>query len=232
MGNKRGIFISIDGTDGAGKKTQTKLLLDRLLAEGYRAESFSFPQYGKPSAHLVEEYLNGTFGDPTALDPRLASVLFAIDRVDLSGRIKKLLDEGAIVVTDRYVAANSGHQGGKIADPFKREGFLRWLYHLEYEILGIPKPDHVLILHVPAKVGQERISQKESREYILGGKTHDGHEKSLDHQRAAEESYLWLAKQFPEDHLLIRCVEDDNRLLSADEVHEKIWQTVRPILHS
>lgn len=229
MGNQKGIFISIDGTDGAGKKTQTKRLLERLEREGYPTATLSFPQYGKPSAHLVEAYLNGEFGDPTKLDPRLASVLYAIDRFDVAAKIRQDLREGKIVVTDRYVDANSGHQGGKILEPEKREEFLRWLYHLEYEILGIPKPDHVLVLHVPAAVGQERVGNKEARDYIAGGKTHDGHEGNIEHLLAAEASYLWLVAQHPHDHKLVPC-KDGERLLSPEEVHERVWEHVVPLI--
>lgn len=229
MGNPKGVFISIDGTDGVGKKTQVGRLLDRLAEKGYTTATLSFPQHGKPSAHLVDAYLNGEFGDPTKLDPRLASVLFAIDRFDVASKIRQDLREGKIVVTDRYVDANSGHQGGKILDPQKREEFLRWLYHLEYEILGIPKPDHVLVLHVPAAVGQERVGGKGARDYIADGKTHDGHEGSIEHLLAAEASYLWLAEQYPDDHKLIACKEAD-RLLSPDEVHERIWTHVEPLI--
>lgn len=56
---KKGLFIVLDGTDGSGKATQTKLLAKKLRREGYKVEKIDFPQYGRKSAALVEEYLNG-----------------------------------------------------------------------------------------------------------------------------------------------------------------------------
>ena len=225
----KGKLIVIDGTDGSGKKTQTRLLLERLQQEGYPALSIAFPQYGKKSAGLVEEYLNGKYGRPEEVSPYTASLFYALDRFDLSAEIRTGLEEGKIIITDRYVDANAGHHGGKIKDLQERTKFLEWLYDLEYRILGIPRPDIVCILHVPAEVGQRLVAEKQQRLYIEGGKALDAHEADLGHLEAAEESYLWLAKQFPEDHQVIECTEN-GKLLSPEEIHEKLRQAVAPIL--
>ena len=230
----RGKLIVIDGTDGSGKKTQTKLLIERFQREGYPAVSISFPQYGKKSAGLVEEYLNGRYGGAEEVSPYVASLFYALDRFDLSAEIRTRLQEGKTIITDRYVDANAGHQGGKIRDPRERGRFLSWLYDLEYGILGIPSPDLVFILHVPAEVGQHLVLAKQQqlyaeRAYIEGGKKQDLHEGDLDHLKAAEGAYLWLAEQFPEDHRLIECVKED-KLLSPEEIHEKIWQEIKLLL--
>lgn len=230
----KGKLIVIDGTDGSGKKTQTKLLIDRFQKEGRPAVSISFPQYGKKSAGLVEEYLNGRYGKAEEVSPYVASIFYALDRFDLSHEIRTSLEQGKTIITDRYVDANAGHQGGKIRDPRERGRFISWLYDLEYRILGIPSPDVVFILHVPAEVGQKLVLAKQQqlyteRAYIEGGKKQDLHEGDLEHLKAAEGAYLWLAEEFPQDHKLIECVEGD-RLLSPDEIHEKIWQDVKPLL--
>jgi len=57
-----GKFIVFEGLDGSGKSTQTKLMVKRLKQEGYNSVAYDFPQYGKKSAGLVEEYLNGKYG--------------------------------------------------------------------------------------------------------------------------------------------------------------------------
>jgi len=59
---KNGLFIVIDGVDGSGKATQTKLLVERLRKEGQEVEKIDFPQYGTWSAVFVEKYLRGEFG--------------------------------------------------------------------------------------------------------------------------------------------------------------------------
>lgn len=229
MNSPSGKLIVIDGTDGSGKKTQTQLLLDRLQKAGYPTISISFPQYGKKSAGLVEEYLNGKYGKADALDPYIASLFYALDRFDLSHDIKKSLDEGKIIVTDRYVDANAGHQGGKIKDPEDRKRYIAWLYNLEYRILGIPKPDVVFILHVPAEIGQQLVLTKQQRLYLEEGKKTDAHEADLDHLKAAEKTYLWLAKQYPLDHKIVECVRS-GEMLSREEIHGIIWKELTTFL--
>lgn len=224
-----GKLIVIDGTDGTGKKTQTQFLLDRLQKEGYPAVSISFPQYGKKSAGLVEEYLNGKYGKAEEVSPYAASLFYALDRFDLSGEIKKALAEGKIIITDRYVDANAGHQGGKIKDLEERKKFISWLYGIEYDILGIPRPDMVFILHIPPEMGQRLVLEKQQRLYIEEGGKMDLHESDIEHLKAAETAYIWLTEQYLQDHRLIECTEN-GRLLSREEIHEKLWQEVLPLV--
>lgn len=228
MGRK-GKLVVIDGTDGSGKKTQTKLLLSRLRERGYDTFALSFPQYGEKSAGLVEDYLNGKYGQPGEVNPYAASLFYALDRFDLSAKIRAALDEGKIIVTDRYVTANAGHQGGKIKDLEERKKFISWMYNVEYEILRIPRPDLVVILHVPAEVGQKLVLKKQQRLYLEGNKTQDLHEADLAHLKAAEESYLWLAEQFPKEHKVVECVQG-GRLFSREAIQEKLWQAIFPTL--
>jgi dTMP kinase len=122
--DKKGVFIVIDGTDGAGKKTQTDILCEKLKAYGFAVEIADFPQYGHKSAGLVEEYLNGRYGTAEAVGPYAASIFYACDRYDASFKIRKWLAEGKVVVSNRYVAANMGHQGGKIAQSRCPHGLL------------------------------------------------------------------------------------------------------------
>ena len=220
-----GKLIVIEGTDGSGKATQTRILITRLKREGHKVISFSFPQYGKPSAKKVEDYLKGAYGDPTTLDPYVASDFFAKDRLDLAVTIRKYIDAGYLVVLDRYVDSNIGHQGGKIADPQERAKFVEWVYQLEYETNGIPKPDLVIVLRVPAAVAQQRVSQKEARQYLAGA-THDGHESNLRHLENAEAAYLWLVQRYPKNHELIECTVDGVQL-PPEKIHEKIYEALK-----
>ncbi|MBI3442882.1 MAG: thymidylate kinase [Candidatus Sungbacteria bacterium] len=226
---ERGQLFVLEGTDGSGKGTQFKLLLTRLRRLRCLVETLSFPQYGTKSAGLIEEYLNGKYGaDPTDVSPYVASLFYALDRFDAATKIRTWLTERKIVLLDRYVDSNAGHQGGKIQDLAKRKNFLHWLYRTEYHILGVPKPDIVFILHVPASIGQRLVAQKSERGY-LGGATHDIHEADLQHLKDAEQSYLWLARTYPKDHCVIECVED-GRLLSPAQIHEKIWVVLEQYL--
>lgn len=220
-----GRFIVIDGTDGSGKATQTDLLVKELKLGGYKVEVTDFPQYGTKSAGIIEEYLNGKYGQ---VGPKAASIFYAIDRFDAGYKIRQWLNEGKVVVSNRYVTANAGHQGGKIADRLDRVKFFKWLDDLEYNIFGIPKPDLNVILHVPAEAAQKLVDMKSSaqRKYA-NGKKRDLHEADLRHLKNAEKVYLEIAKLFPNTKL-VECVLG-NRLMNPDEIHNKVWELVRRI---
>jgi dTMP kinase len=224
-----GRFIVLDGTDGSGKGTQAALLRDRLVAAGRDVVLVDFPRYGEPAAHCVERYLRGEYGPLETIDAYRASLLYALDRFDASPAIRAALARGAVVVSNRYVSANKGHQMGKIADPDERRRFLAWLNDLEYRILGIPKPDLTILLHVPADVGFELVARKDDRAY-LGGRRRDLHEDDREHLRAAEAAYLSLvALDDAETWRCLECVED-GALLSIDAVAERVWDLVAPLV--
>jgi dTMP kinase len=212
----KGKLIVLDGTDGAGKTTQTNLLVDTLRQLGYEVEIADFPKYGSKSAGPLEEHLEGKYG---AMNPEASSIFYAVDRFDASFQIRKWLDEGKIVIANRYVTANAGHQGGKIADRADRLKFFKWLNNLEYKIFGIPKPDLNLILHVPAKVAQKRAHKRD--------KKRDLYDRDLKHLESAEKVYLEIAQLFPNTRL-VECAEG-NEMLTPTEVHNQIWEYVRRI---
>lgn len=226
-----GTFIVIDGTDGSGKGTQTTRLRDRLAAAGRDVVLVDFPRYGEPSAYFVERYLRGEYGTLADVDAYRASLFYALDRFDASFAIRAALGRGAVVVSNRYVSANKGHQMAKITDAGERARFLAWLNELEYGVLGIPKPELSLLLHVPADVGFELIARKDERAY-LQGEVRDIHESDRDHLRAAEAAYLaLLTLDRAENWQCVECV-CDGRLLAIDEVERLVWDAVQPVLRS
>lgn len=222
---KRGKFIVLEGTDGSGKTTQFKKLIGRLRKSGRKIAMFDFPQYSEPSSYFVKEYLNGRYGGWREVGPYKASVFYALDRFDVGKKIRERLSEGRIVVSNRYVASNMGHQGAKIKSRAERKKFFRWLYGFEYDLLGIPKPDLAVVLHVPPKIAQKLVDKKGAREYV-GGVKRDMHEADLKHLRQAEATYLDMVRTFPGDFKLVECVVR-GRLLSPDVIHAKVWQILR-----
>ncbi len=244
----KGVLIVIDGTDGSGKGTQTKLLVERLRLEGYAVEVTDFPQYGKKSAGLVEEYLNGVYGSPEEVGPYRASIFYACDRYAASFKMKEWLKEGRIIISNRYAGSNMGHQGGKILDGAERKKFLDWVYHLEFELFSIPKPDLNILLYVPPDIGQKLVSkklqatlgvfmqgtntqkieqQKQSRAYLVG-RTRDIHEADIDHLKHAAKVYLEIAKAYPEWHR-IDCTHR-HTMLSPQDIHNAVYTQVQKIL--
>lgn len=221
-----GKFIVIEGTDGSGKATQTKFLAEKLTSLKMPFELADFPQYGNPSAYFAEKYLRGEYGTAEDVGPYRGSIFYAVDRYDKSFDIRRAISEGKVVVSNRYVSANMGHQAGKIKNPAEREKFLEWLLELEYDIFKIPKPDLTILLYVPPAVGQKLVDQKGERAYTKG-KKRDIHEADLKHLNDAAEAYLSVAKKY--GWTVIDCSTKDG-LLSLEEVHKLIWKSVKGLL--
>lgn len=221
------MFIVIEGIDGSGKGTQTDLLVNRLREARVPFETISFPQYGKKSAGPVEEYLNGAYGTAEEVSPYQTSILFAVDRFDASRQIAQWLAEGKVVISNRYVGSNLGHQGGKISDPSERAKFFEWDLELEYALFKIPQPDVNIILSVSPEQAQALVDKKDSRDY-LHGKKRDIHEDDLTHLKNAAAVYEELAKKMPNAHS-ISCIEN-GALLSPQAIHQKIWHIIEPLL--
>jgi len=223
----RGRLIVISGMDGSGKATQTNLLIERLKKNNKDVEVTDFPQYQNWSSVFVKKYLNGHFGTANEVGPFRGSVFYAIDRYAKSFEMKKWLEQGKIIISNRYVSANQGHQGGKIRDTEKRKEYLDWLDHLEFELFKIPRPDLNIFLHVPPEIGQQLVDKKEAREYV-SGKKRDIHEDDINHLKNAEESYLYMVNNYP-GWIKINCVKD-NKILSIEEIHEKVWEIVQKFI--
>ena len=222
-----GQLIVIDGTDGSGKKTQSKLLIERFKKEGRNAVYFDFPRHGMPSAALVDEYLNGKFGTADEVNPYAASIFFAVDRFAGAPDIRKVLVQGDIVVCDRYVSANMGHQAGKIHDIVERDKYLEWLDNLEFgPIFSIPRPDINILLFVPTHIGQQLVDKKDQRQY-LGEKKRDIHENDMTHLNDAASAFLYVAKKY--NWIVIDCAPNDV-MLSIEEIHEMIWEKVKYLI--
>ncbi len=222
----KGKLIVIDGTDGSGKATQSVLLIERLKKEGYEVELADFPRYGKRSAAMVEDYLTGKFGKADEVGPYRASIFYAIDRYAASFELKKCLEEGKMIVSNRYVSSNMGHQAGKIKDEYHREKFLQWLEELEYEIFEIPKPNVNILLYVPPEIGQKLVDKKGHRDYV-GGKKRDIHEAEIQHLKNAAEAFQYVAKKYR--WIIVNCAPD-GKLKSKKEIHEIIWDKIKDLL--
>lgn len=203
-------------------------------SENNFVQTIDFPRYGTPSCYLVEKYLHGGFGSANEVGPYVASMFYAVDRYDHSFDMKKKLDAGTVLISDRYVSASMGHQAGKIDNLKERDVYLDWLDNLEFEIFKIPRPDLTIILYVDPETNQRLMASRPDKEYLKGKKA-DIHEADLDHLRKAGEAFLYVARKF--GWTIIDCapktVENpEGKLLSIDEIHEMVWKKVSEILKS
>lgn len=224
----KGKFIVIDASDGSGKATQTKLLVQRLEQNGKNVFSIDFPRYDTNLlGELIGECLAGEHGNFPKLDSHIASVLYAGDRFESKSQIEEALSHGAIVISDRYTSSNQLHQGGKIKDEKERKAFLEWLERLEYKTFGIPKPDAVIYLDVPVDISLRLLEKSVGKKkYLKDRKDLVEHDRDyLENSRAAARA---LATNEDNWHL-IECVEN-GELLSQERIHERVYGIVKEIV--
>ncbi len=222
-----GLFLVIEGSDGSGKGTQLKLLEERLKNNGYDIATFDFPRYDEPSSYFVKEYLNGAYGSAEAVGPYTGSLFYALDRYQAAPQIRDALNQGKIVLANRFTASNMAHQGTKFTNTEERRGYFIWIDNLEYIMMQIPRPDQNIVLRVPAEVSQQLIDQKGERNYT--DKKRDLHEADLNHLKRSVAVYDDLCQMFPKDFKAIDCVRN-NQLLDINIINDMLWETIQPIL--
>lgn len=214
---KKGKLIVIDGSDGSGKKTQTDFLIKHLKSRKIPFVYYDFPNYDSFFGKMVGRYLNGEFGEADEVDPYLASLFYAGDRWQVSEKIRENLNQGKVVIANRYVQSNMGFQTAKIKGQNEKQKYLKWIGELEYEIYRLPKADLVVYLYVPHLIAQTLVDQKEQRNYT--NLKRDIHEKNVDYLKRVEAEYLKLAKK-DSDWKLINCISNGKLRLPEDIAEE------------
>ena len=185
---KKGKLIVIEGVDGSGKGTLTTMLENELRKRGERVRRISFPRYGEKSAVPVEQYLGGELGGrPEDTNAYAASTLFAVDRY-LSYRTDwgKDLRDGVILIADRYTTANAVHQLTKLPRE-EWDGFLDWLFALEYEKMGLPVPDTTVYVEMLPEISKRLIAAR--------GRGTDIHETDPTHLERAYAAGLYACEK-------------------------------------
>jgi dTMP kinase len=228
---KKGKFIVIDGTDGTGKATQTALLVKKLKALKIKVKTIDFPQYQNNFfGSLIGGCLAGKYGvDYLKIDPHIISVLYAADRWESSEKIKKWLNDGFVVIADRYVSANQIHQGGKIQDDTQRKDFLKWLDVMEYKVFKIPKPDAVIYMSLPIELTLKLLLKKETlqkKKYLKGRK--DLAENDKEHLENSRRSGMKIVQDL-NNWFQIDC-SNNGDIVSIDKIHELVFNKVSKIL--
>lgn len=226
----KGKLIVIDGSDGSGKTTQVKLLVERLKKEKFKVEMVDFPEYNNNFfGAFVGKCLSEEEYNWLHIHPKIASTIYAADRFESKTEIEKWLAQGRIVIANRYVSANQIHQGGKIKNAKKRAEFMNWLAEMEYGVFKIPKPDVVFYLHLPVKDSLRLIEERnktQTRAYLKSKK--DVHEGDIDFLKNSRTSALWLAKR-EKNWIKIDC-SDAKRIFSREEIAEEVYKNVKQIL--
>lgn len=219
---KKGTLIVIDGGDGAGKQTQTDILVHRLVQEGHQTGKLDFPRYKTNTfGKLLRECLDGKRGDFLHMDPRIVSTLYAGDRFEAKPTIEGWLEEGRVVILDRYVSSNMLHQGSKIENEAELSEFLVWLDNLEHTVFGLPRPDLIIYFDVDP---EERIKMlqhaSDKEENVL-----DLAETNLEHQKQTDATANRIIGDL-NNWQNINCMKD-GEVRTREDIHEEVYEIVK-----
>ncbi len=220
-----GTLLVIEGSDGSGKATQTKLLYEYLRGQGRNVKMVSYPDYDSPSSALVKMYLGSEFGqDPYMVNAYVASSFYAVDR--FASYLKNwkdfYLSEDGVVICDRYVTSNMLHQTSKLGTREEKEAFLDWEYDFEYTKGGLPVPDKVFFLDVPPEVTFYLMEERENK--ITHGQKKDIHESSQEFLRRSYENSILVGERY--GWIRIPCCDHKGGMKTIGEIHELIKKLV------
>lgn len=220
----KGKLIVLEGIDGSGKSAQYRRLCARMEKDGIGYHHIVFPRYDKESSALIRMYLGGQFGaKPADVNAYAASTFYAVDRfAAYRTDWGRLYENGGLILSDRYTTSNAVHQGSKLSDE-ELPAFFAWLSDLEYDKMGLPKPDLVIYLEVDVETSLARMRRRQEKTH-----THaDIHEQDVAYLarclRTADKAadfYGWTRIPFRKDGKE-RELEEKN-----DEIYRIIRETI------
>ncbi|HEY2408284.1 MAG TPA: dTMP kinase [Polyangiaceae bacterium] len=187
-----GLFVVIEGTDGCGSTTHSKLLAKSLRQRKHEVVLTCEPTPG-PIGSLIRQVLARRLFVPDATGPRAfawstMALLFAADRMDhLDSKIVPALRDGMIVVSDRYELSSLVYQS--VTAP-NSERALPWIRDINGCAL---RPDVTVVIDVPAEVAEERRKNRGGVEELF---------ESREIQRKVAAVYAKAEELVPGDHLV------------------------------
>ena len=165
------MIIALEGTDQAGKKTQTEMLAKALKRQKIKTAVFSFPDYSTTIGREINNYLH----NKRKFSPEIIHYLYALNRREKLDEIKKSSSKNSILIMNRYYHSNIVYG---VANGLKE----KWLQELD---AGLPKSDLVIVLDVSQS---ESFSRKKSNR--------DKFEKSKEFSKKISQIYHRLAKKY------------------------------------
>lgn len=217
----KGKIIVLEGLDGCGKSTQLGLLYDSLSARK-SVRMISFPNYESSTGRVVSDYLAGRIPCDGVNGAYAASSFYACDRyASYAADWGRDYCDGKIILSGRYATSNAIYQMTKLPEN-EWDGFLQWLWDLEYKRLGLPEPDRVVFLDMPVSISQRLLSAR------YGGNEgkKDIHESNIEFQEACRRSALYAAERC--GWRIIGCAENGEPL-SIKEISLRIIRETEDI---
>ncbi len=219
-------LFSLEGLDGCGKATQTKSLVSNLKSVNKIVYDISFPNYNSKSSALAKMYLNSELNFETQQENVYAvSSFFAVDRyVSYISNWKKYLDEGQIIVADRYTTSNAVYQLSGL-DKRNWGSYLDWLLDYEYNKLGLPRPCMVIYLDMPVEKSQELILKR----YDGNENKKDLYERNLERLYKCREAAMYVSKKF--GWKVVDCVDKETgKVKSVDKISKVVFDLVWDVI--
>jgi dTMP kinase len=197
----KGLFISFEGGEGAGKSTQTKLLKDWLEKQGETVVLTREPGGTTLGNQIRQILLDNNTG---VISPRSEALMYAADRAHhVYSVIRPALDRGDVVITDRYIDSSIAYQGaGRVLLPSEVSRISRWAT----ESLT---PSLTIILDLPAEIGLGRLHTTDRLE-----------SEPLNFHERVRQEYLNMAQIDPERYLVVDAKQ------SIEQIHSTIIERV------
>jgi dTMP kinase len=189
----RGKIIVIEGTDKAGKGSQSRMLAETLKTLGKICVILDFPDYTTPIGIEINAFLESKRDYPT----EVKHLLFSANRWEKKKEIESMLENGTIIVMNRYWQSNLVYGVSNGMD-------LNWLLLLDK---GLPKEDIVVVILVNPSVSAKRAEIQ------------DAFESDVQIATKAYRNYLKFAKEYRWK------VIDGSK--SKDQVHQEIMKIIR-----
>lgn len=218
----RGKLISVEGTDCSGKETQTNLLLERLNKENFPTIKMQCPFYDSPTGKIIagpylgkENYCESYFEEGAVkVDNKVSSLYYAADRLYNIPKVNSAL-ENHNVVLDRYVDSNKIHQCSKILDKELRAKQYDFIDTLEFDLLGLPRPDIKIMLFMPMEYREQLFKNRTERP--------DGLEGNVEYQKNCQKTCLEVVER--DGYKLINCVKD-GKIRTIEDIHAELYEYV------
>ena len=204
---QNGIFITFEGPEGAGKTTVITKIYDRLIAEGRQVVLTREPG-GIRIAEKIRTVILDT--DNIEMDAKTEALLYAAARRQhLVEKVIPALDEGVIVLCDRFIDSSLAYQG------YARDLGIDEVLQINQFAIGNTMPDLTVFFDINPAEGLSRIAQNNEREMNRLDK------ENLSFHEKVYEGYKELIQRYPD-----RIVKTDARL-SEKDVIENVWKIVR-----
>lgn len=182
-----GLFITLEGPEGAGKSTNREYLAERLREQGVDVLLTREPG-GTPLAERIRELLLDPSDEPMAADAELLLV-FAARAQHLQQVIRPALAKGRVVLCDRFTDATYAYQGGGRGLSIER------IAQLEQFVQGELRPDLTLIFDLPVEIGLARAAAR--------GRLDRFEQEGRGFFEAVRQAYLQRAEQAPQRYRVL-----------------------------